>query len=87
MEEKSAHEGRRGRYRDLGITRVSQLTGRFTERERLDAVLHRRGLSDLFFALAEQHRAEDQTLTNTANVERLALVFWEPALELLRRNR
>jgi predicted nucleotidyltransferase component of viral defense system len=85
--EKFAHEGRRGRYRDLGITRVSQLAGRFTERERLDVVLHRQGLTDLFFALAEQHRAEDQTLTNTANVERLALVFWEPTLELLRCNR
>ncbi len=85
--EKFAHEGGRGRYRDLGITRVSQLAGRFTERERLDEVLHRRGLDDLFFALAEQHRAEDQTLTNTANVERLALEFWECTLELLRRDR
>jgi hypothetical protein len=50
----------------------------------LEEVLHRQGLGDLFFALAEQQRPEDQTLASTANIERLALSFWESTLELLR---
>ena len=44
------------------------------------------GLGDLFFSLAEQQRSADQTLTSTANIERLALDFWESTLELLRRT-
>jgi len=84
--EKFAHEGRRGRYRELGITGVGQLPGRFTDRRRLDEVVHGRGLSDLFFALAEQRRDAEQTLTSTANIQRLALNFWESTLELLRRT-
>jgi predicted nucleotidyltransferase component of viral defense system len=84
--QKFAHEGTRGRYRALGITRVAQLPDRFIDRRRLDEVMHGQGLDDLFFALAEQQRAEDQTLTSTANIERLALGFWEGTLELLRRR-
>ncbi len=84
--QKFAHEGGRGRYRELGITGVAQLPGRFTDRRRLDEVMHGRGLGDLFFALAEQRRAAEQTLTSTANIERLALGFWESTLELLRRR-
>jgi len=80
---KFAHEGRRGRYRALGITRVTQLPGCFTDPRRLDEVMHRQGLNDLFFALAERQRPEEETLTNTANIERLALSFWKSTLELL----
>jgi predicted nucleotidyltransferase component of viral defense system len=83
---KFSHEGKRGRYRALGITRVAQLPNRFTDRRRLDEVMHGQGLGDLFFALAEQRQAEGQTLTNTANIERLALGFWERTLELLHRQ-
>lgn len=84
--QKFAHEGGRGRYRELGVTRAAQLPGRFTDRRRLDEVMHDRGLGDLFFALAEQRRDAEQTLTSTANIERLALGFWESTLELLRRR-
>jgi hypothetical protein len=80
---KFAHEGRRGRYRALGVSRVAQLPGLFTDRRRLDEVMHRQGLDDLFFALTERQRPEDQTLTNTANIERLALSFWKSTLEFL----
>jgi hypothetical protein len=62
--QKFAHEGGRGRYRELGITGVAQLPGHFTDRRRLDEVMHDRGLGDLFFALAEQQWPEDQTLTS-----------------------
>lgn len=48
--------------------------------------MHDRGLGDLFFALAEQRQPPEQTLTSTANIERLALGFWENTLELLRRR-
>jgi hypothetical protein len=82
--QKFAHEGRRGRYRALGVNRAAQLPGLFTDRRRLDEVLHRQGLHDLFFALGEQQRPGDQTLTNTANIERLAIGFWETTLGLLR---
>lgn len=82
--QKFAHEGGRGRYRGLGITRVAQLSDRFSDRRRLDEVMHGRGLGDLFFALAEQQRPEDQTLTSTTNIERFALGFWESTLDLLR---
>ena len=78
--QKFAHEGGRGRYRAQGVSRVAQLPGRFTDRRRLEEVLHRQGLSDLFFALGEQQRPNDQTLTSTANIERLALGFWESTL-------
>jgi len=84
--QKFAHEGGRGRYRELGITGVAQLPGHFSDRRRLDEVMHDRGLGDLFFALAEQRRPAEQTLTSTANIERLALGFWESTLELLRRR-
>ena len=84
--QKFAHEGGRGRYRALGVSRAAQLPGRFTERRRLEDVLHRQGLGDLFFALGEQQRPDDQTLTSTANIERLALGFWEGTLELLRHS-
>jgi predicted nucleotidyltransferase component of viral defense system len=82
--QKFAQEGGRGRYRALGVSNVAQLPDRFTDRRRLSDVLHRQGLDDLFFALTEQQRPEDQTLTSTANIERLALGFWESTLELLR---
>ena len=84
--QKFAHEGGRGRYRELGITGVAHLPGRFTDRRRLEKVVHGRGLADLFFALAEQQRPAEQTLTSTTNIERLALDFWESTLELLRRQ-
>jgi hypothetical protein len=81
--QKFAHEGNRGRYRALGVTRVDQLPERFTDRRRLEEVMHRQGLDDLFFSLAEQQRPADQTLTSTANIERLALDFWYSTLGLL----
>ncbi len=84
--QKFAHEGGRGRYRELGITGVAQLPGHFSDRRRLDEVMHDRGLGDLFFALAEQRQPAEQTLTSTANIERLALGFWASTLELLRRR-
>jgi predicted nucleotidyltransferase component of viral defense system len=80
---KFAHEGSRGRYRALGITRVTQLPGHFTNPQRLEDLLRGRGLDDLFFALAEQRRPQDQTLTSATNIERLALDFWKSTLELL----
>jgi predicted nucleotidyltransferase component of viral defense system len=81
--EKFAHEGHRGRYRTLGIASVGQLPERFADRRRLDEVMHRRGLEDLFFSLAEQQRAADQTLTSTTNIERLTRDFWKSTLTLL----
>jgi predicted nucleotidyltransferase component of viral defense system len=81
--QKFAHEGKQGRYRALDVTRIDQLPGRFTDRRRLHDVIGRQGLDDLFFSLAEQQRPADHTLTSTANIERLALGFWETTLQLL----
>lgn len=69
------------RYRALGLTGVGQLGGRFTADDRLRNLLHddwaRLAIDELFFLPGEQSRDAEESLIAAANVERLALGFWE----------
>lgn len=68
-------------------TPTSQLVRRFTSPERLKTLLHdgwaRLSGDEIFFLPAEQNEAAVQRLLEPANVERLALEFWAPALARL----
>lgn len=87
VSEKFKLEGKARRYRDLGIRSPAQLVPRFTQQERLKRLLHgewdRLSNNEVFFLPAETAEPADQQLLDPANVERIALEFWEPTLAKL----
>lgn len=84
---KFATEGKQGRYRHLGVRRPADLVPRFADSGRLNKLLHggwaELAGTELFFLPAEQAESGEMTLTDPANIERLAAEFWEPTLRQL----
>lgn len=84
---KFAMEGTQGRYRTLRVSRPADLVPRFADPARLKKLLHdgwgELADGELFFLPAEQAESGGMTLTDSANIERLAVEFWEPTLSRL----
>jgi predicted nucleotidyltransferase component of viral defense system len=84
---KFATEGKQGRYRSLRVSRPCDLVPRFADPYRLKKLLHD-GWGDLaegelFFLPGERAESGEMALTESANIERLAMDFWEPTLSRL----
>lgn len=87
IRDKFAIEGGSGRYRSLGINSTADLPARFSDPDRLRALLHqdwpRLSSDELYFLQAERNVPADRQLLDSANVERLATEFWAPTLARL----
>jgi hypothetical protein len=80
--EKRAH-----RYRDAGIRSPADLVAAFTKPGKLRDLRNdweRFSTTELLFLPGEQAEDADATLMKVENVERQAIEFWQPTLDLLR---
>jgi hypothetical protein len=75
------------RYRDAGIHSPADLVAAFTKENKLKDLRNdweRFSTTELLFLPGEQTEDVDATLMKVENVERQAIEFWQPTLDLLR---
>lgn len=87
VKEKFGVEGSTSRYHRLGIRSTRDLPSRFTEQGRIRELLHedwgRLSADEIYFLQAERRQPPELQLLDPANIERLAMEFWEPTLSQL----
>lgn len=87
VRKKYEKEKRSPRYAEHQIHQLSDLGDSFTSRDRLDEFLHqdwqRAARDELFFLPHEQQRSTEETLLDSANIERLGLELWRTIEPLL----
>jgi predicted nucleotidyltransferase component of viral defense system len=79
-------EGRSRRYAAVGIRRPADLVRTFADTDKLRSLREdweQLVGSELLFLPSERAKPPAQTLTNSQNVERICLEFWQPTLDLL----
>jgi hypothetical protein len=83
-------EGRSQRYATVGIRRPADLVRTFADAGKLRSLREdweQLVGSELLFLPSERAKPPTQTLTNSQNVERICLEFWQPTLDLLLSTR
>jgi predicted nucleotidyltransferase component of viral defense system len=89
VEEKFKREKGALRYRDAGIRSPADLVGAFTKAGKLRDLRNdweRFSTTELLFLPSEMAEDADATLMKVENVERQAIEFWQPTLDLLRSS-
>jgi predicted nucleotidyltransferase component of viral defense system len=87
VEKKFAGEKGARRYRDAGIRSTADLAAAFTRDTKLRDLRNdwqRFSTTELLILPGEQIESPETTLLKVENVERQAIEFWQPTLELLR---
>ena len=87
VSQKFEKEKRARRYRDAGIRSPADLVAAFTKENKLKDLRNdweRFSSTELLFLSGELAEDADATLMKVENVERQAIGFWQPTLNLLR---
>lgn len=86
IKRKFEKEGNAPRYRNAGIRRPADLVAKFADSAKLNELRddwERFTGTELLLLPQEQSAPADVTLLDVANVERQAIEFWQPTLDLL----